>query len=104
MDKMMNRIQRSTTQWKQLIEAQKESGLNIKQYCQQNALSTSNFYGWRKRLNTVNKESISSLSNECQTQPDWLKLDLEPKLATKTWDIELHLPNGIVLKMNQTSC
>jgi hypothetical protein len=102
---MMKRIQRNASQWEKLIEAQKQSGLNIKEYCQQNTLTTSNFYGWRKRLKTVKVTPTSPLNNEHKIQADWLKLDLEPKSPTiKTWDIELHLPNGIVLKMNQASC
>ena len=61
--KMMTRIQRNASQWKKLIEDQKQSDLNIKEYCQQNTLTTSNFYGWRKRLKTVNVEPIHPLNN-----------------------------------------
>ena len=98
---MMNRIQRNASQWANLIEAQKQSDLNIKEYCQQNVLTTSNFYAWRKRLKTVKVEPISALNNELEIQADWLKLDLDAKPAIKKWDIELHLPNGCILKMNQ---
>ncbi|MGB6139860.1 MAG: IS66 family insertion sequence element accessory protein TnpB [Pseudoalteromonas rhizosphaerae] len=101
---MMNRIQRNAAQWANLIEAQKQSDLNIKEYCQQNALTTSNFYAWRKRLKTVKIEPTSPFNNEHQIQADWLKLDLDSKPAIKKWDIELHLPNGCVLKMNQALC
>lgn len=97
----MNRIQRNATQWANLIEAQKQSDLNIKEYCQQNTLTTSNFYAWRKRLKIVKVEPISALNNELEIQADWLKLDLDAKQAIKKWEIELHLPNGCILKMNQ---
>ena len=101
----MIRIQRNASQWEQLIEAQKQSGLNIKEYCKKNTLTTSNFYSWRKRIETVNVVPIPPLSNEQKIQPDWLKIDLDPKPETiETWDIELHLPNGIILKMNQALC
>ena len=98
---MMTRIQRNASQWKKLIEDQKQSDLNIKEYCQQNTLTTSNFYGWRKRLKTFKAEPIHPLNNEQSIPTDWLKLDLDAKPAIKKWDIELHLPNGCILKMNQ---
>lgn len=98
---MMTRIQRNASQWKKLIEDQKQSDLNIKEYCQQNTLTTSNFYGWRKRLKTVNVEPIHPLNNGQSISADWLKLDLDAKPTIKKWDIELHLPNGCILKMNQ---
>ena len=99
--KMMTRIQRNASQWKKLIEDQKQSDLNIKEYCQQNTLTTSNFYGWRKRLKTVKVEPIHPLNNGQSISTDWLKLDLDAKPEIKKWDIELHLPNGCILKMNQ---
>jgi hypothetical protein len=42
---MMAQTQRSTAQWQKLIEEQKQSGLNIKEFCQQQASPTSAFYG-----------------------------------------------------------
>lgn len=101
---MMNRIQRNATQWANLIEFQKQSDLNIKEYCQQNSLTTSNFYAWRKRLKTTKVEPTSLLKNEPEIKVDWVQLDLAPKPTIKKWDIELHLPNGVILKMSQQTC
>lgn len=100
---MMNRIQRNATQWANLIESQKQSDLNIKEYCQQNSLTTSNFYAWRKRL------KVSNNTPQLNVATDWLPIDLNPAAPSptsnaNTWDIELHLPNGVILKMSQQTC
>ena len=100
---MMVRIQRSTSQWQALIEEQKQSSLTIKEFCRQQDITTSGFYGWRKRLKESNNAS------QLNSSTDWLPIDLnpaEPSPASNanTWDIELHLPNGVVLKMSQQKC
>ena len=100
---MMARIQRSTSQWQALIEEQKQSSLNIKEFCRQQEVTTSAFYGWRKRL----KESNNRLQLNSST--DWLPIDLNsaastPRSSANTWDIELHLPNGVILRISQQKC
>lgn len=102
----MARTHRTPAQWQQLIEEQKHSGLNITQYCQQHSLTISGFYAWRKRLKIANNTlATDEVSN------DWLKVEMpvaEPVINSEpnsqTWDIELQLPNGVVLKMQQQSC
>lgn len=100
----MNQIQRNATQWANLIKSQTQSDLNIKEYCQQHSLTTSNFYAWRKRLKTAKVELTSPLKNESEIKADWVRLDLDSKPTIKKWDIELHLPNGVILKMSQQTC
>lgn len=100
---MMARAQRSTAQWQKLIEEQKQSGLNIKAFCQQHALPTSAFYGWRKRL------KVSNNTPKLNAATDWVAVNLNPPASSPTsdsspWNIELHLPNGVILKMSQQTC
>lgn len=99
----MARIQRSTSQWQALIEKQKQSSLNIKEFCRQQDVTTSGFYGWRKRLKESNNDP------QLNSATDWLPIDLNsavpsPTSNANTWDIELHLPNGVILKMSQQKC
>jgi hypothetical protein len=49
----MARTQRNTSQWQALIEEQKQSSLTIKEFCRQQDVTTSGFYGWRKRLKLI---------------------------------------------------
>ena len=44
------RIMRSQEQWKTIIDDQQTSGLTIIDYCQQEQISTSNFYAVKKKL------------------------------------------------------
>ncbi len=44
------RISRSQEQWQSIIEDQQTSGLTILDYCQQQQLSTSSFYAFRKKI------------------------------------------------------
>ena len=39
--------------WRTRISAQERSGISIKRFCQQQALSEKSFYYWRKRLQTT---------------------------------------------------
>lgn len=100
----MARTQRNTSQWQALIEEQKQSSLTIKEFCRQQDVTTSGFYGWRKRL----KESNNGPQLNGST--DWLPIDLNSAVPSptasnaNTWDIELHLPNGAILKMSQQQC
>lgn len=44
------RITRSQKQWQTIIDDQQTSGLTIIDYCQQQQISTSNFYAVKKKL------------------------------------------------------
>lgn len=52
------RITRSQEQWQTIIEDQQTSGLTIIDYCQQQQLSTSNFYAIRKKLSLSSGDFI----------------------------------------------
>ncbi|MCP4986284.1 MAG: IS66 family insertion sequence element accessory protein TnpB [Colwellia sp.] len=45
------RISRNQDQWQTIIEDQQTSGLTVIDYCQQQQLSTSSFYAFRKKIN-----------------------------------------------------
>jgi putative transposase len=92
----MARTNKTPKQWQQLIESQKRSGLSIAQYCQQHSLSASAFYTWRKRLSISNEVSVTDDGTD-----DWLAIDFSQEPTNTAWNIELLLPNGVVLKMSQ---
>ena len=95
--------QRSISQWKTLIAEQKESGLNIKQFCKQHDITPSSLYLWKQRLKK--EKDISEPTEEA----DWLPIDINMSTPNQQandnrWDIELHLPTGIILKMSSQTC
>src|ERR1700738_3333732 len=38
--------------WRERVAAQKQSGVSVKQFCEQQGLTEQSFYYWRKRLQT----------------------------------------------------
>jgi putative transposase len=50
---------RRNDEWLAIFEEQKQSGLKIIDYCQQNAISTTTFYGTRARLGKTNLSKSS---------------------------------------------
>ena len=80
-----------TKQWLDLIRRQPGSGLNIKDFCQQNNLATSTFYKYRKQLTT--QSSFSKVT--IQTEQTRLKEIVEPAHITLTLQVgELKLPTS----------
>ncbi|MAD88105.1 MAG: IS66 family insertion sequence hypothetical protein [Pseudoalteromonas sp.] len=86
---------RTAAQWQQLIQAQEISGLTIQQFCAEHQLTLSNFYLQRKKLHqrdmpvAQNKEAWLPLNELVQVQQERCR-----------WQIELTLPNGVVLNMS----
>ena len=89
----MTRKQRSVEQWQALVESQRNSGLSIKDYCKQHHIRPSAFYQWRKRFSDEDQAQAPILN--------WLSLSTPSvKSLHETWQIELALPNGVMLRMN----
>ena len=88
---------RSKLQWRELIEAQPQSSMNISDYCKHHKITTASFFTWRKKLFDTSTGDI-----HCSNQPDndWIPLTLKSDVAT--WDIELCLPGGVTLKMKKS--
>tara|TARA_B100000745_G_C19817566_1_gene269846 strand:- start:169 stop:438 length:270 start_codon:yes stop_codon:yes gene_type:complete len=89
----MARAYRSAAQWQALIEGQAASGLNVSDYCKQQDIAVSGFYTWKKKL--------------AQAEPptdDWIALPTSAADSPASWDMELSLPGGVVLRMRQSAC
>ena len=91
----MAKTRRTTAQWQTLIDQLPESGLTTKAYCQQHNVSLSCFYQWRSKLTKTDIHLIPS------SEDDWYNVPSEP-LAQTHWDIELSLPNGVILRMKHS--
>jgi putative transposase len=85
---------RTPEQWQAYLDQQAQSGLSVKDYCQEQSLAPSNFYSWRKKL------SVSPVNNTESNEP-WIAVtptrpptDSTPQCST---EICLALPGGIQL-------
>ena len=89
---------RTREQWQVLVDEQAESELSVSKFCAQYDLTVSNFYLWRKKL--------SDDSQSLAQQDNWLAFDMPTsgnQSAGSTWEIELALPGGVVLRMNRAA-
>jgi putative transposase len=88
----MIRTKRTRAQWQRLIEEQPTSGLTIKDFCKQHKIAVSGFYNWQKKL-TNNDNGVN----------DWLSCSTSRPVEQKQphWQMELELPGGLVLRLNQ---
>ena len=97
----MANTHRTSEQWQQIFKQHAASGLQIALFCKQQKLNPSSFYAWRKRLanhslcTPVAKKPIIAIN----TQDDWVNIVPEKVAPSPNWDIELALPNGVVLRM-----
>ena len=83
----MKKIFRSKKQWQKIVLSQPTSGLSISQYCNNKNINISNFYAWRKKLN----------SNE-SPKPGFLRLN-KPSFLTLR-DVRIETPNGYKIETN----
>ena len=89
---------RTREQWQELVDKQAESELSVSEFCTHHDLTVSNFYLWRKKL--------SDDSQPFAQQDNWLAFDMPAsgnQSAGSTWEIELVLPGGVVLRMNRAA-
>jgi transposase-like protein len=97
----MANIHRTPEQWQQIFKQHASSGLQIAAFCKQQKLNPSSFYAWRKRL--ANKSICATVAKQQKVaethQDDWIGITQEPIETPSSWDIELALPNGVVLRM-----
>jgi len=92
---------RTPEQWQQIFNQHALSNLHIATFCKQQKINTSSFYAWRKRLakNTVNSVIMKTSTPIEKTQDDWVNIVPDNVVPSPNWDIELALPNGVVLRM-----
>ncbi|WP_395343283.1 IS66 family insertion sequence element accessory protein TnpA [Ningiella sp. W23] len=84
---------RSPQEWQQFIDAQETSDMTIAQFCHAHNINQSTFYLQRKKRQELSLP---------QTSPQWLPIDTmtSRQADTRKWQIELTLPNGVVLNMS----
>jgi transposase-like protein len=93
--------------WRDLIERQLTSGLNITQFCAQAGVSQNSFYVWKRRLRATappsgRKRRRLSQQKELATASALVPVRLIPDLdlsRSATQPIEIAWPSGVVLRI-----
>jgi putative transposase len=92
---MMKKTRRTPQQWQQLVSDWQHSGQTVAEFCQSHPITPSNFYLWRKRLDTDVTETAL---------PPWIALSSSAAtdvVNANDWQLELSLPGGVILRMKQ---
>ncbi len=85
--KTPRRPRQTEAQWRELICEYDTSGMSIQAFCQSRNLSKSSFYLWRNKFGAIAKPRFTPL--------------VAPAAADSSWEIELLLDEGIVLKLRR---
>ena len=75
---------RTAAQWVRIIEAQRQSGLTVVEFCRQQSIAKATFWYWRKRLLTTHKHYPMA-----KPAPKFLPVPLVTPLTTESIEVEL---------------
>jgi putative transposase len=84
------------SQWAQIIKAQRESGQNIKDYCQTTGISRHAYFYWQRKLRALACTELARTEEPRNIVPSgWMQLT--PKQAKDVLSIEI---NGYHITVN----
>lgn len=78
------------SKWAKIIQVQRDSGQNIKEFCLEEGISKNQYFYWQRKLKNAALTELALQSEPLDTAPNtWLRLT-PPKVQTKTaLDIEI---------------
>ncbi len=94
------RCRRTQTQWRELLDRFNRGGQTQEQFCTEHNLGLSTFGRWRKRLRQQRVKPPKHTT-------DALFVELEQDTSTpsvQSWDVELQLGTGMVLRLRHAGC
>lgn len=86
-------------EWAKLIEARQDSGLGIKQWCQQNNLPESQYYYYLKKLRLLACESLPMERRDeshFALVPNHARARVRNPVVTRSGNIKITLSNAVV--------
>ncbi|MDE0421014.1 MAG: IS66 family insertion sequence element accessory protein TnpB [Gammaproteobacteria bacterium] len=89
------RVQRTAAQWRSIMARQEASGLTCEAFCAAEGIGRSAFWRWRRRL--ADEEAASAGNGG----PMFVEL---PGAGAASWDAELELGGGVVLRVRRPRC
>ena len=99
---------RSADEWRALMRTYSRSGKTRKQFCAQHGLALSTFELWRRRLRQdFPTRGASRRSSPVQSNALFVELAeaVQPvAAASPSWDVELDLGRGVVLRLRRAAC
>lgn len=94
------RRNRSESEWRKLFEAFNSSGLTQTQFCKDHHISSGSFHKWKKRLFSSNQSNKASPFIEVAPIAPNAIIPTSPHFEKpQTWDVELELAKGCILRI-----
>ncbi|MEY6432521.1 hypothetical protein ABC977_08900 [Thioalkalicoccus limnaeus] len=92
-------VRRSRAEWQALLERAERSRLSTVAFCAAEGISTASFYLWRKRLRAM----VPVASDNGSSATAFLDLGVlsAPRPDEPSWDLELDLGAGVVLRLRR---
>ncbi|AGA88888.1 hypothetical protein Thimo_3773 (plasmid) [Thioflavicoccus mobilis 8321] len=94
------RVRRTHADWQAVISRAERSSLSTAAFCAGEGISTASFYLWRKRWRASNPPQ----GDVGEEAPEFLDLGLLSRPANTegaSWDLELDLGDGVVLRLRR---
>lgn len=92
------RRRRSPAQWRELVDRQPDSGLDVEAFCQQHDLGIAGFYAWRRRLRAAKPAATATESSE--PMPAFLRVHAEPEPSGAAGAaVTASFPGGVTLRL-----
>lgn len=92
------KIRRSISQWQALLNEFQTSDSTVLKFCQNNHITVSGFYLWRKKLSQeIDGDEPGESPHFVQIQGNSPRAEIN----TAAWDIELELGQSIVLRIRK---
>ena len=90
------RARRSREQWRDLLERFEHSGQRREDFCREHGLTLSSFAHWRRTLGKTAAGRRTATGS-----PLFIELEPQAGAASGSWDVELALGDGMVLRLRR---
>jgi transposase-like protein len=100
MDSTHKRIRRSREEWEVLVTRYEESGQTPERFCAEMGIGQSTLRRWCNRLRKHSPPTVSRA-------PVFVELPTEqprPAAPVSSWEVELQLDTGVVLRLRRAPC
>ena len=84
--------------WRLVISEQQRSGLSIKEFCKQQAVSEASFYAWRREIRNRDQPPAPLGKTILPVKVTGQPLVPSPS-DQRSVDVEIELPRGIVVRL-----
>ena len=90
------RQRRNREEWRALLECFEHSGQSREQFCREQGLTLSSFAHWRRALGktAAGRRTVTG-------SPLFVELEPQARVSTGSWDVELELGDGMVLRLRR---